>query len=272
MGWYDYIFDNAYEEDAKDAESRIRDKYPHLLHQDEKIILAFKGRGGKGRDKDYFTSHRILLKDGKGMGGKRKNYKSIPYSSIQSFACETAGKMLDGDVSITIYSKGIPSVSISCSSGQVDVYQLKQFLNGQVQISAATGSDIVESVPPNMDQKQSTAGNIMDWFGDNAKQVSTAEVGEMFKTQMPVLMSDEIVELAFKSGRDYTVFTDKRILIVDVQGVFGKKVCPCTAPVLYLNMQSVILFYQSLLEYRIFLFFFTNFCIQISLTFFKSSN
>lgn len=54
--WFDFIFDNAYKEDAADAERRMRGKYPLLLHADEKVELAFKDRGGKGRDKEYFTS------------------------------------------------------------------------------------------------------------------------------------------------------------------------------------------------------------------------
>lgn len=223
MGIYDFIFDNGYEEDAKDAEARIREKYPLLLHEQEKILLAFKGRGGKGRDKEYFTSHRILIKDGKGIGGKRKNYKSIPYSSIQGFACDTAGK-LDGDVSVQIWSTGIPYASISLATAAVDIFQIQQFLNTKVNFSGEKGSDVVDSLPPNMDQKQSTAGNIVDWFGDNAQQVSASEVEQMCKTEMPVLVDDEKVELAFKSGRDYTVITDKRYLTIDVQGLFGKKI------------------------------------------------
>jgi len=74
-----------------------------------------------------------------------------------------------------------------------------------------------------MDQKQSSAGNIIDWFGDNSKQVDIAVVETTFKTTMPVLLPDEKVELAFKSGRDYKVLTDSRLLLVDVQGL-GHKV------------------------------------------------
>ena len=224
MSWFDFIFDIAYKEDAEDAESRIREKYPLLLHENEKILLAFKGRGGKGRDKDYFTSHRLLVKDGKGIGSKCKNYKSIPYSSIQSFSCETAGE-LDGDVSIKIWSSGIPKVKISLAADNVDIYQMQQFLNTQVALGEAKGSvDYVDPIPPNLDQKQSAAGKVIDWFGDNAKQISASEVDQMLKTEMPVLLSNETVELAFKSGRDYTVITDKRLMLVDVQGLTGKKV------------------------------------------------
>ena len=253
MGLYDYIFSNAYAEDASNAESRIRQKYPLLLHQEEKILLAFKGRGGVGRDKDYFTSHRILIKNGKGIGGKRKNYKSVPYSSIQGFAIDTAGK-IDGDVGIQIWSAGIPYVSISIASASVDIYQIQQFLNTQVKFGASEGTDSVDSIPPNMDQKQSTAGNIMDWFGDNAKQISAIEAEQVFKTEMPVLLNDEIVELAFKSGRDFTLITNKRLFIVDVQGVFGKKVRSINILIIfttYLNSLLTVSFnYHPQIEFK----------------------
>jgi hypothetical protein len=222
--WYDFIFDNAYQQDAAEVEKTVRDKYPLLLHPQEKIVLAFKDRGGKGRDKEYFTSHRILIKDGKGVGSKRKNYQSIPYKHIQAFACETAGKF-DGDVDIKVWSSGVRKVSIDFSGTNVDIYQIQQFMSTQVAISQKKGTqDEIDPTPPNMDKKQTTAGNIIDWFGDNAKQIQATEVESTFKNEMPILLNDETVQIAFKSGRDYTVFTDKRLLIVDVKGAFGKKV------------------------------------------------
>ena len=102
-----------------------------LLGEKEKILLAWKDRGGMGRDKSYFTTHRILLKDGKGIGSKRKNYKSIPWWSIEAFSTDTAGKF-DGDVSVRIYSKGIDYVEIDLAADKVDIYQIQQFLNAKL--------------------------------------------------------------------------------------------------------------------------------------------
>jgi hypothetical protein len=240
--WYDFIFDNAYQLDAASVEASVRSKYPLLLHKDEQLVLAFKDRGGKGRDKEYFTSHRILIKDGKGIGSKRKNYQSITYKSIQAFSVETAGKF-DGDVSIKVWSTGVRYARIDFATANVDIYQLQQFLSAQVAIarskelalaerwSLTTGhinshivQDTIDPTPPNMDQKQTTAGNIIDWFGDNAKQVDAKEVEKTFKTSMPILLQDETVEIAFKSGRDFTVFTNRRVIQIDVQGIYGKKI------------------------------------------------
>lgn len=80
---YAFLGKNSFQVDAAEAEKGVREKYPLLLHPSETIQLAFKDRGAMGRDKSYFTSHRILIKDGKGVGSKRKNYQSIPYAHIQ---------------------------------------------------------------------------------------------------------------------------------------------------------------------------------------------
>ena len=221
--WFDFIFDNAYSVDAKEAEQRMRQKYPLLLHEKETVILAFKDRGGKGRDKEYFTSHRILIKDGKGIGSKRKNYLSIPYDSILAFAVQTAGSTLDKDTELEVWSSGYPKICINFSSANVDLFQIYQLLNAKIKFQAARGTgDEIDPIPPKMDKKQTTAGNIVDWLGDNAKQVDAKEVEDKLKTEFPVLFADEKVELAFQSGRDFKVFTDRRIFLMDVKGLVGE--------------------------------------------------
>ena len=57
------------------------------------------------------------------------------------------------------------------------------------------------------------------WF--KLAPISKAE-GEM--TVGPMLLDDEEVIEAFKSVRDKLIFTNKRIIAVNVQGVTGKKV------------------------------------------------
>ena len=209
----------------------MRQKYPLLLHKDESVILAFKDRGGKGRDKEYFTSHRILIKDGKGIGSKRKNYLSIPYDTILAFAVQSAGSMLDEDCELEVWSNGYPKVAINFSASNVDIFQIYQLLNAKVKFQAARGTgDAIDAVPPNMDQKQTKAGNLIDWLGDNAKQVDVQMVENKLKTEFPVLFADEKVELAFQSGRDFKVFTDRRIFMMDVKGLVGKKIEFLTIP------------------------------------------
>lgn len=221
--WYHFLGNNSFQVDASQAEASIREKYPLLLHEKERVELAFKGRGGTGRDKSYFTSHRILIKDGKGIGSKRKNYLSIPYYSIQAFSTETAGKF-DGDVDLKVWSTGKDFIKIDFAGGQVDIFAVQQYLNSKVNWSEPQGKqDYVHGEPVSI-QQAGSFGKLVDWLGDNASQLSPADVEEHFKSQFPVLMEKEKVELAFRAGRDYSVLTDKRFLNVDVQGVLGKKV------------------------------------------------
>ena len=65
---------------------------------------------------------------------------------------------------------------------------------------------------------------VLDWLGDNASQIDSKEMETQFKTTFPILLNEETVELAFKSGRDTKMFTNKRILLVDVKGLMGKKI------------------------------------------------
>lgn len=52
------------------------------------------------------------------------------------------------------------------------------------------------------------------------KQIDPAEIGEQIR---PLLIPGEQMVAAFKAMRDYIVFTDKRLIAVNVQGLTGKK-------------------------------------------------
>jgi hypothetical protein len=224
-----FLGNNSYSVEAAEAEQKLRSKEPKLLHEEETLELAFKSAFDP-RDKSYLTSHRILLKDGKGISGKRKNFKSIPYSSIQAFSVETAGGGLDRDTEMKVWNSACGEIKIEFGKGQVDLFAVQQFLNVKV---------FQNFVPPHpqegyyhvqtSNQPVSTSeakglDSIFDWLGDNAREYNAKEVEDRFKTEYPVLMSDETVELAYKCGRDFTVFTDKRFLLVDVQGILGKSI------------------------------------------------
>lgn len=66
MGVIDYIGENFVHIDAGECEKKLRDANPRLLRSDERVVLAFKGRGGSGRDKHVLTTARVLIRDKKG--------------------------------------------------------------------------------------------------------------------------------------------------------------------------------------------------------------
>ena len=72
----------------------------------------------------------------------------------------------------------------------------------------------------------------------NLKQISNDEVrGEVDG----LLIADEKVEFAFKTIRDQLVFTNKRIISIDVQGITGKRKSFATMPyskIQYFSIQT----------------------------------
>jgi Bacterial PH domain len=62
---------------------------------------------------------------------------------------------------------------------------------------------------------------LMSGLMGNASNVNTKEVKEELNN---ILADNEEVESAFKLVRDLIIFTDKRLLMVDKQGLTGKKV------------------------------------------------
>lgn len=61
---------------------------------------------------------------------------------------------------------------------------------------------------------------IMDGLMGNASQVNLGKLQEELKE---LLTSTETIKNAFKIIRDTFVFTDKRLILIDKQGVTGKK-------------------------------------------------
>merc|ERR1712232_147586 len=77
---------------------------------------------------------------------------------------------------------------------------------------------IMSSSPPNGVQA------VLDWIGNDARFIPAAEIDRQLHSENPMLQDDESVGMAFKSGRDTLVFTNRRVLSIDVQGFTGKKV------------------------------------------------
>ena len=62
---------------------------------------------------------------------------------------------------------------------------------------------------------------LLDGLLGNAAKIDPAKIQAEFEK---ILILGEVVEHAYKLIRDYFVFTDKRFVIVDKQGVTGSKV------------------------------------------------
>ena len=101
MGILDTILGNASEMDAES----LQKEYGPLLCEGEFIEKAFR----LIRDKWVFTNKRLIIQDIQGITGKKKEYMSIPYRSIERFSVETAGTFdMDADMKLWIRGENLP--------------------------------------------------------------------------------------------------------------------------------------------------------------------
>mmetsp|Transcript_76414 Transcript_76414/g.115016 ORF Transcript_76414/g.115016 Transcript_76414/m.115016 type:complete len:757 (+) Transcript_76414:47-2317(+) len=216
-----FMGNNSYQVDAKAQEDKLREKEPLLLEPRETIELAFKD-GRDGRDKSYFTSHRILIKNGKGVGGVRKNFKTIPYSSLEGFSCTTGGGVFDDDVEVNVWGTGATH-ALNLAKGSIDIFSVQQFLSAKILVHYKAEGTQDEIIPSSTKQAGPMSG-FMSFFTGDAHEFEPKDIEEKFKTETPVLLQNETVDMAFKTGRDFLVFTSLRLFIVDVQGLMGKRI------------------------------------------------
>lgn len=95
------LIGNASEVDGAKLEREFRE----MLVEGEEIQNAYK----LFRDLIVFTNFRLFLVDKQGVTGKKREYLSIPYRSIDYFSKETAGTFdLDAEIKIWIKSRPTP--------------------------------------------------------------------------------------------------------------------------------------------------------------------
>lgn len=208
--------------DASLVNDQLHNTIPILL-KDETIVMAFKA----GRDVVAFTNLRVLEMDVQGWSGAKVAYTSIPYGSIRAFSAESAGGW-DRDSEIDLYTRNLwdlGKVELDFRKGKADILQIQKFLTGMI----LGGPDDKASYITNTlayQPESNSAGlkSFLSFLTDNAKAIEPDLVDARLHSDPPILLADEKVECAFRKARDMYVYTSHRALIVDVQGMMGKKV------------------------------------------------
>ncbi|EJK62401.1 hypothetical protein THAOC_16989 [Thalassiosira oceanica] len=241
----DFVGCNSKLVDAREFESDIRSSDPRLLQADEKVIFAFRDRGGKGRDSSMFTNKRYLIskcdarsilhrlgktaltrhksqrkEDKRGVTGKRIRYTSIPYTSIRAFSLETPGD-IDDDAELKLYPRGKNRVKLDLVKS-TDIVPLQNFLSDVVIRGKGAGHVAADDYGPAPGTNVGSKTSFLDLLGSNYSQQDGARVEQELRASR-IIMDCEKVELAFKCGRDSFIMTSHRVLKIDVQGL-GRKV------------------------------------------------
>jgi hypothetical protein len=80
---------------------------------------------------------------------------------------------------------------------------------------------------------------LFQWLGGDQRELDPTELDIEFHTHTKILLNDEKVLMAFKAGRDVSLFTNLRIIIIDVQGLVGCKILSTSIPYRSIHAYSV---------------------------------
>lgn len=79
----------------------IPEDVTNILVPGEQPYAAFK----TFRDSAIFTSKRLIVRDAQGITGKKVEIYSLPYTAINMWSTENAGKMLDWTAEVELWTR-----------------------------------------------------------------------------------------------------------------------------------------------------------------------
>ncbi len=119
MGLMDAIFGNA----SEMSPEALQREYGVLLCEGERIEKVYK----LIRDRWVFTNKRLIIQDTQGVTGKKREYHSIPYRSVEHFSIETAGTF-DMDAEMKIWIRGCGEPLEQNFGKQTNIIEVQQVL------------------------------------------------------------------------------------------------------------------------------------------------
>ncbi|HLK97539.1 MAG TPA: PH domain-containing protein [Hymenobacter sp.] len=101
MGLLDGLLGNASESDAQS----IQQDLTQVLASNERVEKVYVVI----RDLMVFTNKRLILVDKQGVTGKKREYLSVPYRSVERFSMETTGHFdLESELKIWVRGQAEP--------------------------------------------------------------------------------------------------------------------------------------------------------------------
>jgi hypothetical protein len=82
------------------------------------------------RDSAVFTNKRLIVRDAQGLTGKKVEVYSLPYSSINMWSSENAGRMLDVNAEIELWTRA-GHIKVKLNKG-VDIRKLDHLISHAV--------------------------------------------------------------------------------------------------------------------------------------------
>ncbi len=104
------------------SECPIPNDVNDLLVEGEVAIAAYK----TFRDSAIFTNKRLIVRDAQGLTGKKVEVYSLPYSSIDMWSTENAGKLFDLSAEVELWTRA-GQIKVNLQKG-VDIRKLDKLI------------------------------------------------------------------------------------------------------------------------------------------------
>ncbi len=104
------------------AECPIPNDVNDLLVEGEIAVAAYK----TFRDSAIFTNKRLVVRDAQGITGKKVEIYSLPYSSINMWSTENAGKLFDVNAEVELWTRA-GNIKINLNKG-VDIRKFDRLI------------------------------------------------------------------------------------------------------------------------------------------------
>jgi hypothetical protein len=104
------------------SETPIPDDVNDLLVEGERAVAAYK----TFRDSAIFTTKRLIVRDAQGLRGKKVEIYSLPYSAINMWSSENAGKLLDLNAELELWTRA-GHIKVNLNKG-IDIRRLDRLI------------------------------------------------------------------------------------------------------------------------------------------------
>ncbi len=108
------------------SEIAIPEDIGPILVGGERPISAYK----TFRDSAVFTNKRLIVRDAQGITGKKVEIYSLPYSAINMWSSENAGRMLDFNAELELWTRA-GHIKVKLNKG-VDIRRLDHLISSAV--------------------------------------------------------------------------------------------------------------------------------------------
>jgi hypothetical protein len=124
------------------------------------------------------------------------------------------------------HSSFVNSSELDFNKNTVDMNVLNYYLSRRILLLSkmGVGAPIPLDDLTNEFERPSGFERLFQWLGGDQRELDPKAIDQELHTSTKILLDDEKVIMAFKAGRDTSLFTNLRVLTLDVQGLLGVKV------------------------------------------------